>query len=326
MKFLAFGEVMMRLTVEPYKKLSQSNKLDMNFTGTGVNVLSGLYQFGHQCSLITVLPNHNVGWAAAGVIRQLGIRDDMITYHGQHIGVYFLEMGIASRPSEITYLNRSESAFNQTDYDLDKLQEQMQGYEAIHFCGISLSQNEKIARTVLNLAKMSKEQGLKVIFDCNYRPTQWAGKDQTETKRLYQKMMNLADIAFVSVKDAAHLDIETENKEEREILQEILERYQLEALFGTRRPQGSYQGYMLSQTDYVESKVYPLEVYDRIGAGDAFAAGVLHGYYQGWGCAKIIDFGTASGVLAHATFGDSPLLKEADVMDYCLNGNRDIRR
>lgn len=326
MRFLAFGEVMLRLTCEPYKMLSQNPKLDMLFTGTGVNVLAGLYLLKHEGHLISALPDNAIGRAAAAQLRHLGIVDDLLIFEGNHIGCYFMEMGIAQRASQITYLNRSESAFNQAHYDFEMLEEAMRGFDAIHFCGISLAQNMMMANTVLKLAEKAKSLGLKVIFDCNYRPSLWTGKDEQTAQQLYQNMMDMADIAFVSSKDALHLGIAIEGKKEQEILTAIWEKFHLEALFGTRRFEHGYQGYLIQNRNYVESRIYPLEIYDRIGAGDAFAAGALHGYFNGWKAEETIDFATASGVLAHSTYGDSPLLTLEEINDFRYYGPKDVRR
>nr|SUY83493.1 carbohydrate kinase [Clostridioides difficile] len=111
MNILAFGEIMMRLSVPDYKFLTQTNELNYIITGTGLNILSGLKNFGYNTYMLTKLPNNNVGKASSANIRKLGVKDDFITYGGNHIGVYFLENGYGERPSEVTYLNRLNSSF-----------------------------------------------------------------------------------------------------------------------------------------------------------------------------------------------------------------------
>lgn len=326
MRIIAFGEVMLRLTCEPYKRLIQNPRLDMLFTGTGVNVLAGLHLMGHECYLLSALPNHAVGEAASASLRHLGIHDDYMIYEGNHIGCYFLEMGIGERTSRITYLNRQASSFNQAHYNLTKFAIDIAGFDAIHFCGISLAQSQKMAKTVMEMAKIAKEAGVMIVFDCNYRPSQWQDREETEIKSLYQKMLSLSDIAFLSVKDAAHLDVATEGVAEINILKDIRKKYDLKALFGTRRIDQGYQGYFCTEQQYVESKLYPLTVYDRIGAGDAFASSALHGYFSGWTAEHMIDFAGAAGALAHTTYGDSPVLSLAEIEAYCRYGAGDIKR
>lgn len=89
MKILAFGEVMMRLTPPQYKLIQQTDNVDLSFTGTGVNILSSLAHFGYDTSMLTILPDNQVGRAAAGAIRSLGIKDEFVRYQGDHMGLYF---------------------------------------------------------------------------------------------------------------------------------------------------------------------------------------------------------------------------------------------
>ena len=139
-------------------------------------------------------------------------------------------------------------------------------------------------------------------------------------------MMQLADLAFVSVKDCVHLGIDTENLSDIEALQKIRETFKLEALFGTFRQGENYTGYMLDKNGYLESRAYPLEIFDRIGAGDAFASGAIHGYFKQVQRQELIDFATAAGALAHTTYGDSPVLSKEEIDDYRLNGRKDLIR
>lgn len=153
MKILAFGEVMMRLTPPEYKMIEQTNTLDLSFNGTGVNILSGLARFGYDASLITQLPDNHVGKAASGFLRRLRIDDSMIGYNGDHIGLYFLEMGYGNRPSQVTYLNRLNSSFGEStmkDYDIDAAVEMS---DIIHICGITLSLGEGTREAAVELAK-----------------------------------------------------------------------------------------------------------------------------------------------------------------------------
>lgn len=326
MKFGAFGEVMIRLTTADHLLLTQTNQLDLRFTGTGLNVLSGLSQFGDQGYLMTSLPANHVGQAAAAGIRHLGIHDDHVHYQGDHMGIYFLEKGLGGRPSYVTYLNRHMSSFCQGTYSETAFDAFLDTIDALHFCGISLAINETLSQTVLKLARSAVQKKIPVIFDCNYRSGLWQGKDPDIALERYRQMMALADIVFVSVRDCDHLGIPTEQRSEPEILQAIKEQFQLKILFGTHRCANGYQGYLLDDQGYLDSRIYPLVVFDRIGAGDAFAAGAIYGYFHEMDRNDLIDFATASGVLAHTTYGDSPVLSKAEIDDFRLHGQQDLIR
>lgn len=318
MKIVAFGEVMMRLMPPDYKLLTQSDRLEFLFTGTGVNILSGLFQMGNEVVMSTILPNNNVGYAAAAHLRKLGINDKYIGYKGNHIGMYFIEMGVGRRPSQVTYMNREESSFGRSsilDYDFEKL---LKGADCIHICGISLALNKNTRECAFNLASIAREKGIKVIFDCNFRPSLWRDDEREDAKKEYEKMLNLSDIVFATDKDAELLlGIEYDNRlsgiEKKEyLLNKMREKYSIKTVLGTIRhneeENQKIQGYMVDDDGITLSKIYKVIVYDRVGGGDGFACGAIHGILNGYTKNEIVNFATCSGVLAHTTYGDSPVM------------------
>lgn len=330
MKIVAFGEVMMRMMSPQYKTLTQVHTLEFLFTGTGMNVLSGLYQMGHEVYLVTRLPDHRVGKAASGEIRKLGIKDDYICYGGDHIGIYFLEQGIGNRASQITYLNRKDSSFCQSqisDYDLTCLD----GKDALHICGISLAISSHLRDVVFAFVLEAKKRGMKVIFDCNFRSSLWS-EDKSQVKEIYEKILYLSDIVFAGYKDATLLlQIEapqnlSDDEKLKNVLQIMCDKYQIETLFGTIRGEDQLRGYMVHCSNMIITPPMKLTIYDRVGGGDGFAAGAIHGYFSQMEPQQLIQYALTSGVLAHTTYGDSPILTQEDIQDYLDNGTGDIKR
>lgn len=323
MKILAFGEVMMRLMPPNYKLLTQTNNLEYLFTGTGVNILSGLYRLGNEVYLSTVLPKNSVGFAASDHLRKLGIIDSLVSYNGEHMGMYFLEVGVGRRPSRVTYMNRIESSFGQSsmkDYDINKL---LEGKDAIHICGISLALNKNTRECAKTLAKKAKDRGIKVIFDCNFRPSLWSDEEREFAKSEYENMLQLSDIVFAGEKDAELLlEIEyPDNLKDKEKMQYLIGKmrttFNIESILGTiRKNHGEdqqIQGYLLNDSGIKFSKFYDLVVYDRVGGGDGFASGAIHALLNGYTDEDIVEFATCSGVLAHTTYGDSPMVSIEDI-------------
>lgn len=93
MKILAFGEVLLRMTVPEHLMLTQTDELRMSTVGTGVNLLSSLTHFGYRTRLLSRLPDNALGQRAAGELRRYGIQDDYVTFGGQHMGAYFVNLG-----------------------------------------------------------------------------------------------------------------------------------------------------------------------------------------------------------------------------------------
>lgn len=330
MKILAFGEVMMRMMPSNYKRIDQVSELEFLYTGTGVNVLSGLYQMGYDVYLTTTLPDNNVGKAASSHIRKLGIKDDYIRYNGNHIGIYFLEQGFGNRASQVTYLNRLDSSFGQSiinDYDFSCLD----GMDALHICGISLAMRENVREIAFAFAKEAKKRNIKVIFDFNFRPSLWKDSHD-DIKDIYENMLYLADIVFAGYKDVTLLlEKEVDNslsydKQLEYMMNMLCKDYEIEVIFGTIRKDNSLQGYMVSKEEIILSDEMTLHVLDRIGGGDGFAAGAIDGYLTGMEVNSLINYATASGILAHTTYGDSPIISKKEIIEFIENGNVDIKR
>lgn len=329
MKILSFGEVMMRLTPPEYKKLQQSTQLDLSFTGTGVNVLSGLSQFGYETSILTRLPDNNVGRAASAFIRQLGVGDTNILYGDNHIGSYFLEMGYGNRPSEVTYLERLNSAFGlgeAEDYDIDQL---VDAYDVIHICGISLSLADGPRLTALALAKAAHEKGKPVYFDFNFRPSLNEEKSLAWMKEQYEEILSYSTAVFGGIMDLTRLLNLTGDTFE-ELSANFMKKYEISYFAGTKRLQEngekSLAGFIFTKEGYFESEAFPLAIYDRIGTGDAYAAGIMLGVIEDWEPERTVRFATGSAVLAHTTFGDSPLLGREMIEKFVADELGDVIR
>lgn len=330
MKVLAFGEVMMRLMVPDNRTLIQSDELRYLFCGTGINVLAALRNMGNRTYFSSKLPDNNIGHAAAAHIRKLGIDESLVTYGGNHMGMYFLEVGYGQRPSEVTYMNRNMSSFGLStmeDYNIDKI---LHGMDAIHICGISLALNKNTRNVAYELAKKAKEKNITVIFDCNFRPSLWSDEERAKAKYEYEKMLYLSDMVLAGEKDAKLL-LEIKEDTFEKLLYKMKETYNIDVIFGTERnittsSEQIIKGFRLDNNGFVYSKEHKLSVLDRIGGGDGFAAGAIHGYINKMERKQSIEFAICSGVLAHTIYGDSPIVTLSQINGLMENGNIDIIR
>ena len=112
MRIASYSEILMRLNPELYYRLDQVDSLKFSFTGTGLNFLRGLKLHGMDTSLISVLPKNRLGQVALRQIKYLEVGSENVLIEGNHLGIYLLELGFSKRPSQVTYLNRDNSAFN----------------------------------------------------------------------------------------------------------------------------------------------------------------------------------------------------------------------
>lgn len=335
-KLAAFGEVMMRLQVPGRELLSQASTLRYSFSGTGVNVMSAMARYGHSGFLVSRLPDNPLGDAAAAYLGKLGIARDFIVRGGRYMGMYFLENGFGPRSSRVTYTNRLESSFNtapEDAYDYGNIAGRM---DAVHFCGISLAMNDTVRLHMKRLAQAVKAKGGLVVFDCNYRPSLWGENGYEKARPHYDEMLLLADIVMMNERDALSiLGMKTEKTTRQEQLAELIpavaDRYRISVIAGTHRTVNvdsthSLQGFLFKGRSWAHSSVFTFPVHDRIGAGDAYASGILHGELKGFSPQATVEFAAAAAMLAHTIAGDTPLSSESDILRAIPGTAGDVER
>ncbi|MGM0125465.1 2-dehydro-3-deoxygluconokinase [Enterococcus sp. AZ194] len=337
MKVAAFGEVMLRLTPPEFLLLEQARSLRMEYTGTGVNIMSNLAHFEVDSYLVTTLPDNRIGDAARASLRQLGIKDSFIQQKHQHMGTYFAEMGYGMRPTQVTYQNRHSSSFGQTDdkdYDFTEL---LKTVDLVHICGISLSLTDETRRAAQALAKQAFEQGVKVCFDFNFRPSLNTEKNKVQLmKEQYETILPYCSIVFGSIRDLTDLlklpvnEQLEKGQQERELIQRFIKHYDLELFAGTKRQQinmvKEMTGLLYTKTQVIESTPKQLNVLDRIGTGDAYAAGLLLGYCENWTLDETVEFATVNAAIAHTIQGDVPLTTKEQIRQIMENPTIDLIR
>ncbi|MEK3889039.1 sugar kinase [Bacillus sp. FSL K6-3431] len=335
-KILAFGEVMMRLQVPGHELLQQASTLNYSFSGTGVNIASSLARFGHKGYLMTSLPENAIGDAAVSSLQKLGINPSFIHRGGNFVGMYFLENGFGMRSSRVTYTNRKESSFNTATEEVYHFTEAAKQIDIVHFCGITLAMNDHVRKQMKDFANAVKESGGKVVFDCNYRPLHWGENGYEKAKPHYEEMLLLADIVMMNEKDAMLvLGVHTEKLDRAEQLMDLIpvvaQKYDIDVIAGTHRyinedNSHSLQGYMYKDQTFTFSEVKRFPVLDRIGSGDAYTSGIIHGESKKFPPEKSVAFAVAAGMLAHSVIGDTPLSTEGEVLRAMTESVGDIER
>lgn len=332
----AFGEVVMRMQVPGHERLTQANTLHYSFSGTGVNVTSALARFGHGGHLVSTVPPNALGDAAVSHLQKLGISESYIYRSGDYIRMYFLENGFGVRPSRVTNSSRQESSFNiaPTDtYDFEKIAKEI---DVAHLCGITLAMNDRIREQMKLFATAVKDNGGTVVFDCNYRPALWGEASYEQAKPYYEEMLHLADIVMMNEKDATFiLGMETEKVERKAQLMDVIpivaEKYNIYTIAGTHRTINSdnthsLRGYLYKNEVFTFSETRTFSVLDRIGAGDGYTSGIVHGEIEGFSPEKTVSFATAAGMLAHTVVGDTPMATVAEIFSAMNESVGDVER
>lgn len=338
-RILCFGELLLRLGAPRRELLLQSPRLDVHVGGAEANVAVSLARFGNPAVVVGTVADNALGEAALGELRRHGVDTSRVRLVPGRMGLYFLATGAGHRPSEVLY-DRADSAFALADpasYDWPTL---LEGASWLHVSGVTPALGERTAQATVDAVRAAAANGVRVSFDGNFRPKLWAAWDGDPARILYPLLAE-AEIAF-----ADHRDIDVVlGASGGDVTATHAERFaagaarafdafpRLQRIACTVRSQASVEhhalGALMATRDGELLRIKDRElpgIIDRIGGGDAFAAGVLHGLMSGWNDTESLRFGHAAGCLKHAVPGDFNLVGGADVMALVDGARLDVRR
>lgn len=336
-RIVCFGEVLLRLGAPDRQLLLQSPRLEVHVGGAEANVAVSLARFGHASAQVGVLPDSPLGSAAAAELRRHGVDTRALRTGPGRMGLYFLATGALHRPSEVLY-DRAGSAFalaDPEDYDWPGL---LAGADWLHLSGVTLALGERAAAAAIAAAQTARRLGVQVSFDGNYRPRLW-DVWQGDAPGILRQILAHTDLLFADHRDMGvvlqtRFDQDTpEARVDAAAAAAFAAFPTLSRLATTLRTQHSVDHHVLSARLLArgggvrQTAAHVLvPIVDRIGAGDAFAAGVLHGLVSHMDDAGSLDFGLAAACLKHSLPGDFNLSAIADVQAFLGQGGLDVRR
>jgi 2-dehydro-3-deoxygluconokinase len=328
--------LLLRLSAPGRELLLQSPHLHTTFGGAEANVAVALAAFGHRAAMVSVVPDNAIGSAALGELRRRGVDVAGVRKADGRLGLYFLETGSGNRASRVLY-DRAHSAFALAAPEQYHWDELLEGADALHLSGITPALSASAAQAALDAAHRARERGMTVVFDGNFRPTLWRTRD-VEPGPVLRELFACADIVFADDRDIALALGRDFSAEPAENIGRISANAAFAAfprlvrIAATQRVQHSVDHHELSAAMYTRSGLVTApalaaaQIVDRIGAGDAFAAGVLHGLFSGMSDGDALAFGLAAGCLKHSIPGDAFPLDAADVAAFCRERRFDVRR
>ena len=327
---VCFGELLIRLSGPGHERLLQSPRLDVAIGGAEANVAVCLARFGNQARMASVVADNDLGQAAIAEIRKHGVDTKLVRQTKGRMGLYFLSQGAVSRPSAVLY-DRADSAFANSAADLTNPADVLDGAEWLHVSGVTPAVGPQASKAALALVEAATQAGVKVSFDGNYRAQLWAAWSG-DGPAILKQILSHATLAFINERDV-ELILGERFASREAALQRAFEVFpQLHWIAATTRTlasvtQQGLQGELVSRTQRFVSKEHELSgVVDRIGAGDAFAAGLLHGLLAGHEPQAALEFAVASAVIKHSIPGDFNLTNVQEVSDAMAGGGLDVRR
>ncbi len=333
-KFLAFGEIMLRLSPPGRELLLQTPKLDVWVAGAEANIVTQLARLGHDVGMATMVPDNDLGRAAITTLRGHGVDTSTVTLGGERMGLYFVTSGAGLRATEVIY-DRAWSSFAEAPVSAWAWNTLLAGVDRFHLSGITPALGPVPAESALAAVEAATERGIPVSFDGNWRGKLWERWD-ADPRVILTKLVEHADLMFGNHRDIALLlgrdfsgDAEDRRREAAVAAFEAFPR--LQTIASTARHVEHVDLHRLSaridtRAEHVQTdEVVLAGIVDRIGGGDAFAAGVLHGLRTGADIGEVARIGLALAALKHSLPGDASLFRQADIDAY-LAGGLDVRR
>ncbi|MBL0745759.1 sugar kinase [Chryseolinea lacunae] len=314
-QIVTFGEILLRFSTSDQNRFSQSSQLAITFGGSEANVAGALASWGSPCMHITALPENAIGKCAAEAFNKLGVNVQALPGSGR-MGTYYIEGGVSLRSPQIIY-DRYHSVFSEATFKGLEWKNILAKAKWFHWSGITPAISASAAEACLTAVQTAKSMGVSVSGDINYRRNLWkygkapidimpeliahsdliiAGTEDFKNSagipsNSFEDMCNLAINRFPNIKQIATTHRHTKNASNESI-----------------------SATLWSKGNVSESETFHIApVVDRIGAGDAFMAGILYGILNGYTDVETINFAAASCALKHTIKGDVNLLSVQEV-------------
>ena len=317
MKVVTFGEIMLRLSPPGFERLMQSPTLSATFGGAEANVAVSLAHWGLDSVFVTRVPPHALGDAAIRALRAEGVRTDAIFRGGDRLGLYFAETGASQRPSTVIY-DRAHSAMSDLDPETIDWPRLLQSATWLHVTGVTAALGPKPARAVADALAAAHAARVTVSFDLNFRRKLWSPAQAQAALRPLMAHVNVVianeeDIQAALGFDVPEADVKTGRVNAaayRDVAARVSElgpTHVAVTLRESRSASDNGWSALLAGSalpDVLESRLYDIRIVDRIGAGDAFAAGLIYGVSTGLATLESLEFAVAAGALKHTITGD----------------------
>ena len=327
-KIVTLGEVMLRLSPPGNQRFFQADSFGIEFGGSEANVAAALAYWGMEAAHITAFPDQELGWAAAGKLKKLGIDTRHISFLPGRMGIYFLEQGAMQRSSQVIYdrVNSAFASFDGAGLDWDQI---LDGVSCLHWSGITPALSQSCADLTRMALEKANEKGILVCGDLNYRSNLWQyGKAPHE---VMPALMELSQVMIAGTRDFKQC-LNEDFKNYLEVKRMAFDRFpKLDYLVKTDRSgdnasSNTLTGILHARKKSFSSKTYELtHIVDRVGSGDAFAGGLIYGLLH-LKPKEAIEFAMAAGVLKHSVPGDVLLCTLQEVFDLVAGQGGKIKR
>jgi 2-dehydro-3-deoxygluconokinase len=315
-QIVSFGEVLMRLSTPGFSRFEQARQLNVTYAGGEANVSTALAYWGHHTAHVTRFPDSPIGRAAAQYLHFHGVDISHIIYGGPRMAVYFLETGAALRGSQIVYdrANSSLAEIDPKEIDWDEI---LKDAKWFHWAGITPALSQGAADALLDGINASRKKGITVSGDIFYRANLWKyGKKPSE---ILPELTAGTDVVIANSENIKEI-FGIEGNDFKESCVNLQKAYpQVSTIVDTKRTSLSashnlLRAYLWNGKELLETADTEINpIIDRVGGGDAFIAGLIHGLITFDDQQKALEFGVAASALKHTIEGDALISTIAEV-------------
>jgi len=316
---VGLGEVMLRLAAPPPQRLDQAVALDVQIGGSEANVMAAVARLGLRTAFISALPADHV-WGDRTIRELTGHGVDcagIVRRPGSRMGLYFLEYGAPPRPVRVLY-DRRDSALSQLmadEIDWAIVHEA----RMVHLSGITAALGENLRVVVRRACREAQAAKVPISFDVNYRSRLWSAK---EARDFLTEVLPAVRYLFIGSDDAETV-FELTGSPDRvlEGLARVATAATIALTLGEAGSAVRDEGRVLRP-----ARLYTVTTVDRVGAGDAFAAGFLWRVLQGRSMQEAVDAATALAALKCTIWGDIALVRRGELEELMASTHSEIRR
>ncbi len=331
-KIITIGEIMLRLSSQGNSRFIQSDSFDVNYGGGEANVAVSLQNYGNEAFFVSKVPEHEIGQAAVNSLRRFGVHTRYVSRGGERLGVYYLETGCSLRPSKVIY-DRSHSSISEAspcDFDFETI---FAGADWFHWSGITPALSDNAAECIRRACIEAKKAGVVISCDLNFRKKLWSSE---KAQSVMRPLMQYVDVCIGNEEDAEmclgyHPDADVEGGKTdaegyKSVFQKLMQDYGFKYVVSTLRESYSasvngWKAMIYDGNEFYTSRRYEIKpIVDRVGGGDSFSAGIIHGLANGKPMQWALEFAVAASALKHTIPGDVNLVSASEV-ECLMNGN-----
>jgi 2-dehydro-3-deoxygluconokinase len=301
---ITFGEAMVRLSPPNFRRLEQARSLDLAVGGAELNTAVGVARLGHTAAWVSRLTRNPLGRLIANHAREAGVSTEHVLWTDEdRVGVYYVEFGAAPRASSVLYDRKGAAVANIRPGMVDWARA-LEGARWFHVTGITPALSSSAAEATREALQAARARGVSTSIDLNYRAKLWT---QAEAGRWMAEFMQLCDVLITTEEDTERV-FGIRGKDFEDVAAQLARRFPLRTVAITLRENPLVWKNTWTAIAYQDGKVlrtrsFEVEITDRLGAGDSFAAGLIHGLLED-DLQRGLDYGVAASALKHSIPGD----------------------